>query len=178
MVAIGGGGFIPARMLRTEVRVPILAVSLELYDDVRRKAEGGRRGWGVRGTTPFTTRAARNTTYPLAGDTWHTHTRPTHTRRPLTHVAPSPSFRAARLLLFFLCCTPTPPPPHPHPTQCTGHEHGERTGAAEAVVSVNPSYYTHYAPFVHLRYHIYTVCTLVIHVYTTIYTPNTPLNTL
>lgn len=34
MVAIGGGGFIPARMLRTEVRVPILAVSLELYDDV------------------------------------------------------------------------------------------------------------------------------------------------
>ena len=40
MVAIGGGGFIPARMLRTEVRVPILAVSLELYDDVRRKAEG------------------------------------------------------------------------------------------------------------------------------------------
>ena len=46
------------------------------------------------------------------------------------------------------------------------------------MVSVNPSYYTHYAPFVHLRYHIYTVCTLVIHVYTTIYTPNTPLNTL
>ena len=32
-VAIGGGGFIPARMLRTEVKKPILAVSLELYDD-------------------------------------------------------------------------------------------------------------------------------------------------
>ena len=26
-----------------------------------------------------------------------------------THVAPSPSLRAARLLLFFLCCTPHPP---------------------------------------------------------------------
>ncbi|KAJ1627340.1 phosphoribosyltransferase-like protein [Pavlovales sp. CCMP2436] len=33
IVAIGGGGFIPARMLRTEVKIPILAVSLELYDD-------------------------------------------------------------------------------------------------------------------------------------------------
>lgn len=33
IVAIGGGGFIPARMLRTELRIPILAVSLELYDD-------------------------------------------------------------------------------------------------------------------------------------------------
>lgn len=33
MVAIGGGGFIPARMLRTELKIPILAVSLELYDD-------------------------------------------------------------------------------------------------------------------------------------------------
>jgi len=33
MVAIGGGGFIPARMLRTIIKVPILAVSLELYDD-------------------------------------------------------------------------------------------------------------------------------------------------
>jgi len=32
IIAIGGGGFIPARMLRTEVRVPILAVSLKLYD--------------------------------------------------------------------------------------------------------------------------------------------------
>ena len=31
IVAIGGGGFIPARILRTELRVPILAVSLELY---------------------------------------------------------------------------------------------------------------------------------------------------
>ena len=33
IVAIGGGGFIPARMLRTEVKVPIVAVGLELYDD-------------------------------------------------------------------------------------------------------------------------------------------------
>ena len=33
IIAIGGGGFIPARMLRTEIKVPILAVSLELYDD-------------------------------------------------------------------------------------------------------------------------------------------------
>lgn len=38
IVAIGGGGFIPARMLRTEVRVPILAVSLELYDDSTKSA--------------------------------------------------------------------------------------------------------------------------------------------
>lgn len=33
MIAIGGGGFIPARILRTELKVPILAISLELYDD-------------------------------------------------------------------------------------------------------------------------------------------------
>ena len=33
IIAIGGGGFIPARMLRTQIRKPILAVSLELYDD-------------------------------------------------------------------------------------------------------------------------------------------------
>ena len=33
LIAIGGGGFIPARMLRTELKVPILAISLELYDD-------------------------------------------------------------------------------------------------------------------------------------------------
>jgi len=33
MVAIGGGGFIPARMLRTFVKIPIITVSLELYDD-------------------------------------------------------------------------------------------------------------------------------------------------
>ena len=38
IVAIGGGGFIPARMLRTEVKVPILAVSLELYDDATKTA--------------------------------------------------------------------------------------------------------------------------------------------
>jgi hypoxanthine phosphoribosyltransferase len=33
MIAIGGGGFLPARILRTYLKVPILAVSLELYDD-------------------------------------------------------------------------------------------------------------------------------------------------
>ena len=33
IIAIGGGGFIPARMLRTELKIPILAVSLELYND-------------------------------------------------------------------------------------------------------------------------------------------------
>merc|ERR1712172_481283 len=39
MVAIGGGGFIPARILRTEIKVPILAVSLELYDDATKTAK-------------------------------------------------------------------------------------------------------------------------------------------
>jgi hypoxanthine phosphoribosyltransferase len=38
IIAIGGGGFIPARMLRTEIKVPILAVSLELYDDTTKTA--------------------------------------------------------------------------------------------------------------------------------------------
>ncbi|CAE8589344.1 unnamed protein product [Polarella glacialis] len=38
IVAIGGGGFIPARILRTEVKIPILAVSLELYDDATKTA--------------------------------------------------------------------------------------------------------------------------------------------
>ena len=38
IVAIGGGGFIPARMLRIECAVPILAVSLELYDDATKTA--------------------------------------------------------------------------------------------------------------------------------------------
>uniref|UniRef100_A0A6U5GKV2 Phosphoribosyltransferase domain-containing protein n=1 Tax=Corethron hystrix TaxID=216773 RepID=A0A6U5GKV2_9STRA len=33
ILAIGGGGFIPARILRTALRRPILATSLELYDD-------------------------------------------------------------------------------------------------------------------------------------------------
>lgn len=33
IIAIGGGGFIPARMLRTELKIPVLAISLELYDD-------------------------------------------------------------------------------------------------------------------------------------------------
>jgi hypothetical protein len=36
--AIGGGGYIPARMLRTEVKIPILAISLELYDDATKTA--------------------------------------------------------------------------------------------------------------------------------------------
>ena len=46
-VAIGGGGFIPARMLRTEVKKPILAVSLELYDDATKTAntEVLRKQW-------------------------------------------------------------------------------------------------------------------------------------
>eukprot|EP01098_Paradermamoeba_levis_P014538 TRINITY_DN6981_c0_g1_i1.p1 TRINITY_DN6981_c0_g1~~TRINITY_DN6981_c0_g1_i1.p1 ORF type:complete len:177 (+),score=49.82 TRINITY_DN6981_c0_g1_i1:97-627(+) len=34
LVAIGGGGFIPARILRSYIHKPILAVGLELYDDV------------------------------------------------------------------------------------------------------------------------------------------------
>ena len=38
IIAIGGGGFIPARMLRTELQIPILAVSLELYDDATNTA--------------------------------------------------------------------------------------------------------------------------------------------
>jgi hypoxanthine phosphoribosyltransferase len=38
-VAIGGGGFIPARMLRTKVKKPILAISLELYDDATNTAK-------------------------------------------------------------------------------------------------------------------------------------------
>jgi hypoxanthine phosphoribosyltransferase len=33
LIAIGGGGFIPARILRSSIKKPILAVSLELYDD-------------------------------------------------------------------------------------------------------------------------------------------------
>jgi len=33
MVAIGGGGFIPARILRTFIATPILAVCIKLYDD-------------------------------------------------------------------------------------------------------------------------------------------------
>lgn len=46
-VAIGGGGFIPARMLRTEVKKPILAVSLELYDDATNTANATvlRKQW-------------------------------------------------------------------------------------------------------------------------------------
>mmetsp|Transcript_36710 Transcript_36710/g.92030 ORF Transcript_36710/g.92030 Transcript_36710/m.92030 type:complete len:179 (+) Transcript_36710:156-692(+) len=33
ILAIGGGGFIPARLARTFLSIPILAVGLELYDD-------------------------------------------------------------------------------------------------------------------------------------------------
>jgi|EP00900_Chrysochromulina_parva_P025721 hypothetical protein len=46
-VAIGGGGFIPARMLRTKVKKPILAVSLELYDDATKTANATvlRKQW-------------------------------------------------------------------------------------------------------------------------------------
>ena len=47
IVAIGGGGFIPARMLRTSIKVPILAVSLELYDDASNTANAKvvRKQW-------------------------------------------------------------------------------------------------------------------------------------
>ena len=47
IVAIGGGGFVPARMLRTIVKVPILAVSLELYDDATctARSEVVRKQW-------------------------------------------------------------------------------------------------------------------------------------
>jgi hypoxanthine phosphoribosyltransferase len=34
LLAIGGGGFIPARILRTFLKVPIKSVSMELYNDV------------------------------------------------------------------------------------------------------------------------------------------------
>jgi len=33
ILAIGGGGYIPARILRSYLKVPILAISLELYND-------------------------------------------------------------------------------------------------------------------------------------------------
>jgi len=33
IIAIGGGGFIPARIIRTFLKIPIYAVSLSLYDD-------------------------------------------------------------------------------------------------------------------------------------------------
>merc|ERR1719471_1927391 len=46
MLAIGGGGFIPARILRTFVNVPILAVSIKLYnDDTNRPEELQVRQW-------------------------------------------------------------------------------------------------------------------------------------
>jgi len=38
MVAVGGGGFIPARMLRSELRIPLLAVSLEPTDGAAKEA--------------------------------------------------------------------------------------------------------------------------------------------
>lgn len=46
MLAIGGGGFIPARILRTSLKIPMLAVSLELYDDNTKTAsDSGVRCW-------------------------------------------------------------------------------------------------------------------------------------
>jgi hypoxanthine phosphoribosyltransferase len=39
MVAIGGGGFIPARILRTFIKIPILAVGIKLYDDTTNTAK-------------------------------------------------------------------------------------------------------------------------------------------
>ena len=33
IIAIGGGGFIPARMLRTHINIPIITISVELYND-------------------------------------------------------------------------------------------------------------------------------------------------
>jgi len=33
ILAIGGGGFIPARIIRTSLKIPMLAVALSLYDD-------------------------------------------------------------------------------------------------------------------------------------------------
>lgn len=38
-VAIGGGGFIPARILRTFIKIPILAVGIKLYDDTTNTAQ-------------------------------------------------------------------------------------------------------------------------------------------
>lgn len=38
ILAVAGGGLIPARMLRTHLKVPIRTVSLELYDDRTNKA--------------------------------------------------------------------------------------------------------------------------------------------
>lgn len=33
IIAIGGGGYIPARILRTYIKIPILTISLELYNN-------------------------------------------------------------------------------------------------------------------------------------------------
>lgn len=38
IIGIGGGGFIPARMIRTYFNCPILAISVELYDDTTNTA--------------------------------------------------------------------------------------------------------------------------------------------
>jgi hypoxanthine phosphoribosyltransferase len=43
IVAIGGGGFIPSRIVRTFLRVPMLSVSVKLYDD----ALAGQAGDGI-----------------------------------------------------------------------------------------------------------------------------------
>lgn len=43
MVAIGSGGYIPARMLRTFVKVPILAVGVAYYDENNQPTEQPRK---------------------------------------------------------------------------------------------------------------------------------------
>ena len=43
MVAIGTGGFIPARILKTYLRLPILTVGLQLYGDDNKPADSPRK---------------------------------------------------------------------------------------------------------------------------------------
>jgi len=43
MVAIGTGGFIPARILKTYIDVPILTVGLKLYDEQNRPSDSPRK---------------------------------------------------------------------------------------------------------------------------------------
>ena len=73
IIAIGGGGFIPARMLRTEVKVPILAVSLELYDDntntKNQVAAVSRRIWSACFHLPSHATASRRSSKRCNGST-------------------------------------------------------------------------------------------------------------
>lgn len=39
IVGIGGGGFVPARILRSHLRIPFLAVGMRLYNDATNRAE-------------------------------------------------------------------------------------------------------------------------------------------